>query len=487
MVKKLLLVILLVILILLSVILIRTVSFHSKQLQVDPVGAISINTEQIADRLSKAIQFKTISYQDSNQLDKNEFTGLLNYIENTYPNIHANLSREIVSDYSLLYKWTGEDEGLKPILLMSHLDVVPAESGSENIWSYPPFSGALAKGFIWGRGTLDDKGGVFGILEAVEYLIDLGFKPKRTIYLAFGHDEEVGGMNGALEIASFLKARKVELEYVLDEGGFIAGGILPGVYSPVALVGIAEKGYLSVELSVEDEPGHSSMPPDQTAIGILSAAINKLEQNQLPTNFTGPARTMFEYVGPELPFMKKMIFANLWLFGKLVEGQLQQSPTTNALIRTTTAATMFEAGEKENILPREAKAVLNFRVLPGESTQDTMSHIRKTIDDPRIVLTPSEHRTEPSFVSDIDSESFNIIQTTIHQVFTDVIVAPWLLVASTDSKHYLDISDNVYRFRPYRIGPEDMSRFHGIDERISITDYEDTVRFFVQILKNSNN
>ena len=210
-----------------------------------------------------------------------EFLALHEYLKETFPKVHSGLTKETINDYSLLYTWKGSDETLKPILLMAHLDVVPVEPASEADWQHPPFEGQIQDGYIWGRGALDDKAGVMGLLEAVETLLAEGFRPKRTIYLAFGHDEELGGPNGAAKIAELLLSRKVELDYVLDEGLIIANGILP-VSKPVALIGIAEKGFVSLELSVETEGGHSSMPPPNTAIGILSEAVNKLEEGQMP-------------------------------------------------------------------------------------------------------------------------------------------------------------------------------------------------------------
>jgi len=484
--KTILLIMVLGILILMSVVLIRATSFKSKQVRVEPVSDFPLNTEQIADHLSKAIQFETISYQEPAKLEKKEFIGLQNYIEKTFPKVHTTLSKKVIGDYSLLYTWEGNAIDLKPILLMGHLDVVPVKSETVDNWTHPPFSGSIADGYIWGRGAIDDKVSVFSILEAVEILLEQGFQTHRTIYLAFGHDEEVGGSNGAREIAALLQSREVKLEYVLDEGGMITEGIIPGIYDPIALVGIAEKGYVSIELSVEAKGGHSSMPPKQTAIGILSTAINKLEKNQFPAKVTEPIRKMLEYLGPEQSFSNKAIFANLWLFSGLVKRKFSSLPVTNALIRTTTAPTMIEGSDKENILPTEASAVVNFRIIPGESIDEVINHVRNTIDDPRITLKPLNLQIEPSVISDVKSTIFRLIQRTIHEIFPDVLVTPWLVVGATDSRYYAELTNNIYRFIPIRIGPEDASRFHGLNERISISDYENCVRFFTQLIRNSN-
>lgn len=485
--KKIILIIALGLVILVSVVLIRTVRFTSRQLQVDPLPKLAINGKQIASRLSKAIQFRTISHQDSPQFDQKAFFAFHQYLEQTFPNVHSKLRKEVVENYSLLYTWKGQAERLKPILLMGHMDVVPVEPGTEDNWAHPPFAGQIADGYIWGRGTMDDKVSILGMLEAAEILLAKGFRPSRTVYLAFGHDEEVGGSTGAAKIASLLRSRGVELEYILDEGGAITHGILPRVSAPVALVGIAEKGYVSIELIVLSKGGHSSMPPKHTAIGILGAAIRNLERNQFPAEIKGATRKLFKYVGPEMPFSERIILANLWLFGWLVERQFVASSLTNALVRTTTAATMFEGGVKENVLPTKVRAVVNFRILPGDNIQDVIDHVRKTIGNPRIKITPLKQvLSEPSTVSPTESLGFETIHQTIRQVFPDVLVTPWLVVGATDSRHYAKLSDNIYRFVPIRMGPGDTRRFHGTDERISVEDYERCVRFFIQIIRNSS-
>jgi carboxypeptidase PM20D1 len=470
-----------------SVVLIRAMNLTSKQVPVDPAVGVALDGQGMAERLAQALRFQTISHQDPAQFDAGEFIALHEYLERSFPRVHAALTKEAVADHSLVYTWQGQEEELKPILLMAHIDVVPAESEAEGGWTYSPFEGHIAEGYIWGRGAMDNKDAVLGILEAVETLLKEGFQPRRTIYLAFGHDEEVGGQGGAAQIAALLQSRGVGLEFVLDEGFVITEGIVPNVARPVALVGIAEKGYVSVELIVESEGGHSAMPPVHTAIGLLSAAIHKLERHQLPARMETPARQLFNYLAPEMSFAMRMVFANLWLVGGLVKRQLAAAPATNALIRTTTATTMFEAGVKENILPGKARAVVNFRVLSGDSVARVIEHVRQTVDDPRVkVKLLGDHKSEPSFVSNIDSPSFKALVRTIRQAFPEVVVAPGLVLGATDSRHYAELSSNIYRFSPIWVRPEDVDRVHGIDERISIKDYEQVVRFYIQLVRNSD-
>ena len=472
--------------VLVAVVLFRTMMLTTKQVQGGPATDAAFDSQALTRRMAQAIQFQTISHQDPSQFRGEEFTALHEYLDRAFPHVHETLKREVVAEYSLLYTWKGQDERLKPLLLLGHLDVVPAKSQSGTSWTHPAFEGRITDGYLWGRGTLDDKDAVLGILESVEKLLQEGYAPRRTIYLAFGHDEEVGGQSGAARIAALLKSRGIKLYYVLDEGLTIVEGVVPNISKPVALVGVAEKGYASIEMTVDSEGGHSMMPPQQTAIGILSAAIDKIEQNQFPTRMGMPIRQMFGTLAPEMPFGMKIIFANLWLFEGLVEKKLAASPRTNALIRTTTAPTIFTSGVKENILPTTARSVVNFRLLQGESIGSVMEHVRRTIDDPRVEVRPSGgFSSEPSYISDTGSSGFKAIERTIRQVFPGVLVAPGLCIGATDSRHYAKLTESIFRFSPLWLRPDDLQRIHGIDERISIENYTQVVKFYTQLIRNS--
>ncbi|MCK4828869.1 M20 family peptidase, partial [bacterium] len=432
------------------------------------------------------LQFQTISFKDPEQFDKKPFLSLHQYLEKTFPKVHSSLQKEVIGDFSLLFTWRGQDPELKPFLLMAHTDVVPVESGTEGDWIYPPFDGHIADGYIWGRGAMDDKASVFGILEAVEWLLEEGFQPQRTFYLAFGHDEEVGGIQGASQIAALLQSRNIELEYVLDEGLAIVDGTMLGIPKPVALVGIAEKGNISIELIVEIEGGHSSIPGQDTSIGILSRAVHRLEENPMSARMEAPTRQMFDCIGTEMKFLMQMMFANQWLFGGMLKRNLASSLVANAMIRTVTATTLFQGGVKENVLPKRARATVNFRILTGDTIVGVLEHVKMTINDPRIKVTPlREFKSEPSPVSDIDSLNFALLQRTIRQVFPEVIIAPGLGLGASDSRHYAKLSSDVYRFVPYRFAPEDISRIHGTNERISVEGYKEIIKFYIQLIRNS--
>lgn len=487
MLKKLLKLIGITLLLVLVAVAANTWLFSSKQVQVQPV-TIAVDTQAVAQRLSQSITFPTISHEHPKQFDPKPFVGFHQFLQQTYPRVHQHLKREMVNQYSALYTWTGTDPKLQPYLLMGHLDVVPVAPGTEKDWKYPPFSGKIAEGAIWGRGTLDDKCAVLGILEAVEALLQQGYRPKRTVYLAFGHDEEISGKQGAQAIAALLKQRGIKLAYVLDEGMVIVHGIVPGIKKPTALIGLAEKGYLTVQLSVKGTGGHSSMPPKQTAIGVLSSAIHRLERNQMPAHYHGPTAEMFTYLGPEMALGLKMVFANLWLFRPLVKRILAAKPSTNASIRTTTAVTLVEGGVKDNVLPIHAKATVNFRILPGDTIDSVTAHVHRIVQDKRVqvsVLHP-EFGKNPSPVSPTNTASFATLQRTIREIFPDAIVAPNLMLGGTDSRHFIELSPNIYRFLPLSLTSPDLDRIHGTNERITLENYANIVRFFLRLIQNSN-
>lgn len=441
----------------------------------------------ILERLAGAIRIQTVSHQDPTQDDPVAFQALRDHLERSYPALHASLGRELVSERSLLYTWRGRDASLPGVVLMAHQDVVPVEPGTEADWEHPPFSGAIAGGFVWGRGTLDTKGKLTALCEAVDALASEGFQPKRTTYLFFGHDEEVGGRNGALPMAQRFESEGRHFEWVLDEGGTIAVGIVPGVARPVALIGIAEKGYLTLALTATAEGGHSSMPPSHTAIGILAAGIERLEAQPMRPALRGATRDFLAAVAPEMALPMRTAVANADLLEPLLLRALSGSPRSNATIRTTTAVTMIQAGIKENALPASARAVVNFRLLPGDTVEAVIEHVRSAVDDPRISVEvlPGSHALEPSPESRTDVEGFALLTRTIREMHPDAVIAPNLVLGGTDARYFRAVSESVYRFGPLRLGPDDLKRAHGTNERIDAQDYIDSIRFYTQLLRNA--
>ncbi|MCP3143475.1 M20 family peptidase [Pyxidicoccus xibeiensis] len=482
--KRFLLLFLLGICVLASVVVVRALRFTSRQVAPEAPEAFPVDADAAAARLAGSLRLRTLAASDGVPARDEAFVALHAYLQEHFPRVHTALRREPVGGHSVLYTWPGSEASLRPMMLMGHLDVVPVEPGTEASWTRPPFSGEVVDGYVWGRGALDDKGSVLGILEAVEGLLAAGYQPRRTVLLAFGADEEVGG-KGAQAMAALLQERGVRLESVLDEGGMMMTGTVPGVAAPVALVGVAEKGFVSAELVVEGEGGHSSMPPRQTAVGVLSRAVMRLEEQPMPAELRGGSRALFEFVGPEMPFGLRLVFANLWLFEPLVLRQLEGQPSTNAAVRTTTAATMFEGSVKDNVLPSRARAVVNFRILPGDTVEDVLAHVRRVVDDPRVKVGTLGFKSEPSPVSRTDSEAWGVLQRSIRQVFPEAVVAPYLMVGATDARHYAGLSDSVYRFMPLRLERADLARLHGKDERVSVAGYANAVRFYAQYLRDA--
>ena len=455
------------------VLIFNPLSLTSRQVAPEGLQKPSI-PETVFRNLSGAVQYRTISFSEDAVPDSAAFYGFHRYLEQTFPLIHENLGLEKINQYSLLYTWEGSDPAAKPIILMSHQDVVPVDQPTLGAWEAGPFEGKITDTHIIGRGTMDDKGSLMAVMESIEMLLKEGFKPKRTLYLAFGHDEEVGGANGAARIAAFLKEKGIQAAMTLDEGGFIAEDMIPGIESPVAMVNLAEKGFASFRLIVETRGGHSSQPPKDNTIGMLARAIVELEANQLPYKLVEPINYQFEYMGAELPFFKKLAFANPWLFKK---------PILEALnAHTTTAPTIIEGGVKNNVIPTLAEATINFRILPGESIETVQAHIERTVGD-KIRVEPVGFLTNPSPVSGIASEAFKTLETTIRSVFPNAIVVPGLVGGGTDARYFYEVSEDVYRFYPIRIGPDSMTRFHGIDEKISKENYLEIIEFTYQLIR----
>jgi len=464
----------------------NTLRHSSQQISTQPAAPIAIDEQAAARRLAESLRFMTISSQTDENANAIEFQKLHAFMDQSYPHIRDTLKRETIGTNSLLYKWEGTDANLKPILLMAHQDVVPIAPGTGQLWQEPPFAGKIADGFIWGRGAWDDKGNLFAIMEAVETLLASGYQPQRTIYLSFGHDEEVSGLHGAKAAAALLQSRHIQFEYVLDEGMLVTEGILQGLDKSAALIGIAEKGYASVQLSLDATPGHSSMPPQHTAIGMMSLALSKLEQHQLPADIRGVALDMFNTIAPEMHGINRVVLSNLWLFSPLLQHELEKNGSTNAMLRTTTALTMVHAGNKDNVLPGNIQATVNFRTLPGDTQASVLEHVKNTIDNASIHIQSMVGNSEPSNISPTSSKAYQTINRTIRETFSNTIVAPGLMLGATDSRYFEGLSDNIFKFSPVRAGSDDLPRFHGTNERISISNYAEMIRFYHQLILNSS-
>ncbi|MDP2958144.1 MAG: M20 family peptidase [Longimicrobiales bacterium] len=489
MLKKIVLALVALVVVLAGVVSWRAARMPSRQGAAEAGVTIAVDAAA-AQRFAGALRFPTISNERVEDTDTASFLALHDYFSVTYPRVHQSLTRETVADLSLLYTWEGTEPGLDPVVLMGHMDVVPVVPGTEADWLHDPYGGDVVDGHVWGRGSMDDKMSVVAILEAVEALLADGFRPRRTVYLAFGHDEEVGGVRGAAGISRLLQERGVErFAFVLDEGGAVARGLIPGLDEAVALVGIAEKGYVNLELLVEGAGGHSSTPPAHTNIGILAEAISELEENPFPARFSGVARNMFDYLAPEMAFGARLALANLWLTEMPVTYLLLRSPETASMVRTTTAVTIIEGGVKANVLPINARAVVNHRILPGETKETVLQRVREVIGDERVqVSIRGDEGVDPSPVSDVEGPAFQLLSRTIRQVLAgeDVVVAPYLVMGGTDAKHFAGRSDAVFRFIPAPVGADALELAHGTNERMSVEGLAVSIRFYQQLLRNSD-
>ena len=482
--KRLFLAFCVALLVLVGVVGFRAVRFAPQRVEVPPAPAFTPGNGA-PERLAEALRFPTVSRGDDQPRDSAAFAGLRAHLAASFPLSHAAMTREIVGQDAILFTWPGSDGSLPPVILMGHMDVVPVEPGTESKWKYPPFSGTIAEGAVWGRGAMDDKSTVLGIMEAAEGLLARGFKPRRTVLLAFGADEEVGGRKGAVVIANLLKSRGVKPALVVDEGGMVVTGGFPGLTRPVAVVGIAEKGYLTLELAARGQGGHSSVPPAQTTAGILARAITRLEDNPFPAEIRGATANLFDAVGRESPFAMRALFANRWLLDPVLKWKLASIPRSNATIRTTTAVTMLEGSPKDNVLPSVAKARVNFRLLPGDTPEMVIDRVRRTIDDDRIGINRIGFVSVPSLESSITDSAWFILDRSIRQGYPEAIVAPYLVVGATDARHFRELSQNVYRFAAMRADTSDAARIHGTNERVSVDGYLEGIRFLAILITNS--
>ena len=470
-----------------AVLVVRTLRIPTPPAAVTKADAgIAIDEAAAAERLAGAIRFPTVSLASGGPIDTAAFLGLHQYLASTFPLVHATLSREVVGGLSLLYTWPGADPSLPPVVLMGHLDVVPVAESNLPEWTRPPFSGAVAEGFVWGRGTLDDKTTVLSMLEAVEGLLKEGYRPPRTVYLTFGHDEEVGGRYGARAIVERLVAQNVRPALVLDEGGALAKGVIPGLAGRTAIVGIAEKGYLSLRLRAQAPGGHSSMPTNRTAVGALSRAVAALEADPFPSTLDGATRGTLEAMAPYAPFARRLVLANLWLTGPLVQRAMRGSPLGAALLHTTTSPTMLSAGIKDNVLPPEATAVVNFRIRPGETVASVTDRVRAVIADSLVIVEPLDSvGVDPSPVSDLKSPAYALISETIRGMTPgeQIPVLPYLVMGGTDAKYWGGHTDRIFRFLAVPLGEGDLERIHGLNERVAVADYATSVGFFARLLR----
>jgi len=475
---------------LLAVLIARTLLLAPPLLSAsDPELPEGIRAEVIARHLGQAVRFQTIAQQvgasEAQQASsRTAFADMQAWLLQTYPLLAANTRLEVIGAGSLLFTWAGSDPLLDPVLLMAHMDVVPIAPGEDSKWQYPPFSGELADGYVWGRGTLDTKGSMIAMLEAAELLLQQGFKPARSVLFSLGADEEIGGYNGNRLVAQHLQQQGIKLAWVSDEGGAITRGMIPGVSANVALIGIAEKGSVTLNVTASAVGGHSSMPQpfDQTAIGRLSLSLQQIGHNPFAAHIQGPTNDLLDTIAPAQAFLPRIVLANRWLFGPLITKMLESSAAGSAQLRTVIAPTIINGGNKENVLPPDARAIINLRIHPADSIESVQQHVKAAVNDPQVSIKIMPGAREPSGISDVTGEAYRHLSQTIRDSFGNTLVAPNLTVVGTDSRYFLPLTESVFRFAPIHLTQQDTQRIHGLNERIAVKDLAAAAAFYYRLI-----
>jgi carboxypeptidase PM20D1 len=468
-----------VILILLVIGVIRTLVLRQNTYEI-PLPSSPPDTKSAIEKLQRAITFKTVSSREVGKTDWDQFTQLATYLAEAFPLCEKHLKLKSESEHNLIYRFTGEDTTALPGLLTAHQDVV---SANDVEWTHPPFAKTLEEGYVWGRGSFDCKLQLIAILEAFELLLQEGKKPKRTWYAAFGCDEEVnGGDKGAILIAEQFERMGLTFSLLLDEGGVVSENYIKGIDRPIAVVGVAEKGYMDTLLSCSREAGHSSTPLMPTALGKIAKAVTAIESNKQEGRITKPVQAMLRNIGEEAPFPFAFLFLNLWLTKPLIMLIFSKSPTLNALIRTTSVPTMIEGSDKSNVIAQTSTAVVNTRLLSGDDQENIRKHLKSVIADEEVSLSVKRYE-EPSMESSTTGEAFSLVKATISQIFPEAIVTSYLMLGATDARKYQQLCQHIYRFTPAQMDKSEVQRMHAPDERMHTDNIQKAVAFFLSLLK----
>ena len=471
-------IILALVVVFLAVVLIRAAMFKPKDSGKKEFEEVEFDRAAAVNALGELVKCRTVSYNDHSLEDDAEFEKLIGKLPELYPNVVKTCHMQRFDDRGLLFHWKGKGDG-KPSVLMAHYDVVPVE---EENWTHPAFDAKIVDGVMWGRGTLDTKVTFNGILSAAENVIKQGFTPENDIYFAFSGGEEVNG-NGAKNIVKYFKDNGIELEMVVDEGGAVVEDVFPGVKQPCGLIGIAEKGMLNLEYSIASSGGHASAPAPHTPVGQLAIACTKVEAHPFKAHFTKPVLEMFDTLGRHSSFLYRMIFANLWCFGGVLDNMCKKSGgELNALMRTTVAFTQMSGSKAPNVIPPSVSMVSNLRLNPEDSVDGAVEYIRSVINDPAVKLTVGDHM-EPSPISRTDCAGWERVSNAVAGTWKGCLVAPYLMVQCSDSRHYGEISDRVYRFSAMDLTAEERHTIHGNDEHIRLETIEHSVEFFIRVIK----
>jgi len=462
----------------LAVILVRAAQFNPTAQPEISQEEVSFDQEAAVASLSRLVRYKTISYNDHALEDDRQFQGLIASLPELFPRVFEICSVRQLPDRALLLRWPGKRD-TEPAVLMAHYDVVPVD---EEKWDKPPFAAILEDGVLWGRGTLDTKVTMNAILSAANHLIAKGYVPENDIYFAFSGGEEVNG-KGAVNIVNYFVDHHIQPALVVDEGGAVVENVFPGVKEPCGLIGIAEKGMLNAQYRVLSGGGHASAPPVKTPIGTLAKACRRILEHPFPMHITKPAAEMFDTLGRRSTFAYKIIFANLWCFAPVLNLICRLSGgELNALVRTTVAFTQMEGSSARNVIPPEATMVSNMRLNPQDSIDSALAYLRKTVADPSVEITAIEG-AEPSPISETDCPAWDKVAAAVAETWRGCVVAPYLMVQCSDSRHYRDLSNHVYRFSAMDLTAEERRTIHGNNERIRLETLYRSVEFYIRLMQ----
>ena len=471
-------VILILLAVFVAVIAIRTARFKPKAQPALSNEDYKFDKDAAVDALAQLVRCKTVSYVDHSLEDDAEFDKLISLLPGLYPRVFDVCSVQQLPDRALLLRWPGKNHG-DPAVLMAHYDVVPV---NEENWEKPPFAGILENGILWGRGTLDTKVTFNGIFSAANYLIGKGFQPENDIFFAFSGGEEVNGM-GAPNIVQYFIDHNIQPAIVVDEGGAVVENVFPGVKVPCGMIGIAEKGMMNVQYRTVSKGGHASSPKPHTPVGILAAACKKVEDHPFKAHIAGPAAQMFDTLGRHSSLLYRIIFANMWCFGWVIDLLGRTSGgEMNALVRTTVAFTQMVGSSARNVIPPEAKMVANMRLNPHDSIGSALVYLKKTVNNPDVEITVLEG-SEPSPISETNCPAWDKVASAVANTWKGCLVTPYLMVQCSDSRHYGKLSNHVYRFSAMDMTAEERGSIHGNNERIRVETVAKAVEFYIRLMK----
>jgi carboxypeptidase PM20D1 len=471
-----------ILLLLIAIVLIRTFTFQPPVLptETEPMH-VERDMQKEVETFAKALTYPTIVSMDYEATDFGPFEDFRIFLKESFPRVHETCDLTMINTHSMVFHWKGKNAELLPILFLAHYDVVPAAEETLANWTYPPFSGTIADGNIYGRGTLDDKNELMSLMQTAENLMAQSFTPERDIYFAFGHDEEQGGRQGAMNITAYFEEHNMHFDAVYDEGGVVIEGAIASVKTPLAVIGVAEKGYNNIRVTVTSKGGHSSMPPKHTALGDLAQIAVNIEKHPMNPILTPIVKDLLTNICNEMGFAVKMAVRNLWLFKPILFKVLGASPATNAMIRTTFAATMAKGSDAPNIMPQTTEMIVNVRVLPGNTPEEALDHVKSLAQGIDAKVEPIL-KEEASPISDLSGKGYAHLLNAIGDIYPNAIPTAYLVLGGTDARKYYNVSNAIYRFMPAQITNEEQGTMHAANEYISIENYKRMIVFYEKLI-----